>query len=92
MRGLPVPGRVLLCAVNFYQHESLRLFQVLQDIKSGDTRLLHTSAGVWHTSLPESLHLIGFDLAKNMDNMHRYLLWLTIWLNSNLSIHEKEIG
>jgi hypothetical protein len=70
MCGCFAPVSIGLPTVNFDQHEAGGIIQLLDDVKAGDTWLLHAVKGVFDCGPYEGLDELGFDVDIYVDDKH----------------------
>jgi len=74
VRRFLVPGRVFRCAIDFDQDKSGRIVLLLDNIESGNARLLYAMACILKRGHLECLNLIALDVDENVDDKHNSLL------------------
>src|SRR5439155_11834523 len=57
-------------AIDFDEHETVRVVRLLDDIKAGNARFLDAVARVLECGLPERLDALRFHMNLDMDDQH----------------------
>ena len=70
MRRRAVLFRVGLCAVDLHQREARWVVALLEHVEARDARLLDGVARVLKRGRLEGFDLVGFDVGKNVDDVH----------------------
>ena len=79
MRRFLVQGRVIRSAIDFDQYKACRVILLSNDIKPGNTGLLHAVTSIFECGGAEGLNQVRLNLDKNMDYEHNILLMVSIF-------------
>ena len=74
MTGFLVPRSIVRCPIDFHEKKTCGVISLLDEVETGNPRLLEAASGVLNARQLEFFDLVGFNMNEDMNDMHEGIL------------------